>query len=379
MNQTVLLSLFGSSLLLTVPFISPAVSQKNEQPISEIKTYVVEFKDSVGKSRIPNVAAQIARDNGGQLKHTYRNAIKGAAVKIPEARKAKLLKNPNVKRFEEDRKFTIIAPKKKPIQDSNNSSVPAQETPWGITRVGGTDNGIGKTAWIIDTGIDPNHPDLNVNSQRGFNAFRSGKQGRSTDDRNGHGTHVAGTIAAVNNDIGVVGVAAGATVVPVKVLGSDGSGTTSGVIAGIEHVAANASVGDVANMSLGGGVSPILDDAILKAAGKGIQFVLAAGNESDYVNNHSPARVEGTNIYTVSAMAKGDKWAYFSNFGNPSIDFCAPGVNIKSTWKDGGYHTISGTSMAAPHVSGILLLGDINLDKTVIGDPDGNPDPIAHR
>ena len=190
---------------------------------------------------------------------------------------------------------------------------------------------------------------------------------------------MAGTIAALNNDIGVVGVAAGATVVPVKVLSSDGSGSTSGVIAGIDYVAANAATGDVANMSLGGGVSPILDDAIINAAGKGIKFVLAAGNSSDHVNNHSPARVEGTNIYTVSAMTSGDKWASFSNFGNPSIDFCAPGVNIKSTWNDGGYHTISGTSMAAPHVSGILLLGNINSDNTVIGDPDGYPDPIAHR
>ena len=378
MNQKIFLCLFGSGLLLTTPFISQAVSQENKQSTSSIKTYVVEFKDSVRKSRVPLVAARIARDNGGVLKHTYQNTIKGAAIKIPEARKGRLLRNRNVKRLEEDRKFKIVAPGKKPVRDSNDTSAPAQETPWGITRIGGTANGTGKTVWVIDTGIDLNHPDLNVNSKIGFNAF-SGKEGRSTDDGNGHGTHVAGTIAALDNDFGVVGVAAGATVVPIKVLSSDGSGTTSGVIAGVDHVAANASPGDVANMSLGGGVSPILDEVVVNAATTGIKFVLAAGNESDNVNNHSPARVEGTNIYTVSALANGDKWANFSNFGNPSIDFSAPGVNIKSTWNDGGYRTISGTSMAAPHVAGIVLLGNINTDSTVIGDPDDNPDPIAHR
>lgn len=380
MNRKIFSCFFGSGLLLAIPFISNAVSQENKQSTSSIKTYVVEFKDSVGKSRVPLVAARIARDNGGLLKHTYQNTIKGAAIKIPEARKIALSRNRNVKRLEEDREFKVIASGKKPVQDSNNNNISAstQEIPWGITRIGGTADGKGKTVWVIDTGIDLNHPDLNVNSKLGFNAF-SGKEGRSNDDGNGHGTHVAGTIAALDNDFGVVGVAAGATVVPIKVLSSYGSGTTSGVIAGVEHVAANASLGDVANMSLGGGISPILDEAIINAGEKGIKFVLAAGNESDSVNNHSPARVEGNNVYTVSAMANGDKWASFSNFGNPSIDFSAPGVNIKSTWNDGGYRTISGTSMAAPHVAGILVLGNINTDSTVIGDPDGNPDPIAHR
>ena len=378
MNRKIFLCLFAIGLLLTTPFISKAVGQENKQSRLKFTTYVVEFEDSVRKSRVPLVAARIARDNGGVLRHTYQNTIKGAAIKVPEARKARLLRNRNVKRLEEDRKFKIVAPGTKPTRDSNNTSTPAQEIPWGITRIGGAADGTGKTAWVIDTGIDLNHPDLNVNPKLGFNAF-SGKEGRSTDDGNGHGTHVAGTIAAVDNDLGVVGVAAGATVVPIKVLSSDGSGTTSGVIAGVDHVAANAASGDVANMSLGGGISPILDEAVINAAKQGIKFVLAAGNESDNVNNHSPARVEGTNIYTVSAMASGDRWASFSNFGNPSIDFSAPGVSIKSTWNDGGYRSISGTSMAAPHVAGILLLGNVNTDSTVVGDPDGNPDPIAHR
>ncbi|NJW54993.1 S8 family serine peptidase, partial [Salinimicrobium oceani] len=110
---------------------------------------------------------------------------------------------------------------------------------------------------------------------------------------------------------------------------------------------------------------------------KGIKFALAAGNDSTNANNSSPARVNGTNIYTVSAIDINDRFASFSNYGNPPIDYAAPGVNIKSTWKSGGYNTISGTSMASPHVAGILVLGSVRADGTASGDPDGNPDPIA--
>jgi subtilisin family serine protease len=131
-------------------------------------------------------------------------------------------------------------------------------------------------------------------------------------------------------------------------------------------------------MSLGGGVSDALDLAVLNASGK-VEFALAAGNEADDANNHSPARVNGPNIYTVSAMWDGDRWVSFSNYGNPPVDYCAPGVYIYSTYKDGGYATLSGTSMAAPHVAGLLLLGRIHTDGYVTGDPDGNADPIAHR
>ena len=130
-------------------------------------------------------------------------------------------------------------------------------------------------------------------------------------------------------------------------------------------------------MSLGGGVSPALDQAVVDAAqASGAIFCLAAGNEGDDANNHSPARANGTNIVTVSASDINDNFAYFSNYGNPPIDWCAPGVSIKSTWKNGGYNTISGTSMATPHVAGVLLLGAGKTSGTVNGDPDGDPDPI---
>lgn len=175
----------------------------------------------------------------------------------------------------------------------------------------------------------------------------------------------------------MVGVAADALVIPVKVLNSRGSGSYSGVIAGVNYVGGNGKTGDVANMSLGGPVSDALDDAVESAAAKGIKFAIAAGNSAADAANYSPARANGTNIYTVSSMAKGDVWSSFSNFGNPPVDFCAPGSSILSTWKDGGYNTISGTSMAAPHVAGILLLGSVKSGGTVSGDPDGNPDTIA--
>jgi subtilisin family serine protease len=131
-------------------------------------------------------------------------------------------------------------------------------------------------------------------------------------------------------------------------------------------------------MSLGGGVSSALDTAVINAAAKGVRFALAAGNETDNANNHSPARANGPNIYTVSAFSTpGDKWASFSNYGNPPVDFAEPGVAIKSTWLNGGYNTISGTSMATPHLAGLLLLGAIRSGGVVQGDPDGNPDTIG--
>jgi len=254
-----------------------------------------------------------------------------------------------------------------------------ETTPWGITRVGGAVNYTGShVAWILDTGVDLDNADLNVDVSRSANFIDPDV---SADDDNGHGTHVAGTIAAIDNDIDVVGIAAGATVIPVKVLDRRGSGSTTGVIAGIDFVAAHGAAGDVANMSLTGGVSVSLDDAVLTASNHGIYFALAAGNESDDANDYSPARVNGTYIYTVSAGDINDNWAYFSNYGNPPVDYCAPGYNVLSLAPGGGTASMSGTSMASPHVAGLLLStgGNIHADGTINGDPDGNPDSIAHR
>ncbi|MCX2742447.1 S8 family peptidase [Mangrovivirga sp. M17] len=328
-----------------------------------------EIMAATAESFLKEKASQFA------LERVYSGGIQGFVAEISDFDVESIINDPRVKSVEPDYQIIMKAP---PWAGGGGGSSTGEEIPFGITRVNGgityTGNNV---AWVIDSGVDLDHEDLNVDASRAFNAFTSGRDAKSADDLNGHGSHVAGTIAAIDNETGVVGVAAGATVVPVKVLDARGSGSYSGVIAGVDYVAANGSAGDVANMSLGGPVSPALDDAVKAAAANGINMCLAAGNESTDSNGSSPARVNGNNIYTISAMDINDQWASFSNYANPPVDYCAPGVSIKSTWKDGGYNTISGTSMATPHVAGILLLGNISTDGTVIGDPDGNSDPIA--
>ena len=314
------------------------------------------------------------------IKAVYGYTVEGFAAVLNEEQLEGLSSDPRIQSIEQDYLIILAPPPGKGPKsggDDGGGGSTGQETPWGISRVnGGGDYTGSNVAWILDSGVDLDHEDLNVDASRGMTFITRGKDSESPDDRNGHGTHVAGTIAALNNNVGVVGVAAGATVVPVKVLDSRGSGSYSGVIAGVDYVAANGSSGDVANMSLGGPLSQALNAAV-QAASSTVKFALAAGNESQDANNASPASANGQNIYTISAMGNADNWASFSNYGNPPVDYCAPGVAIKSTWKNGGYNTISGTSMASPHMAGILLLGTPRTDGAVSGDPDGNADPIA--
>ncbi|MFT5751842.1 MAG: subtilisin family serine protease [Flavobacteriales bacterium] len=304
---------------------------------------------------------------------SYGYALNGFAANLTAAQVNVLRLDPRVKNIEQD--YTIKMGK--PGGGNGGGSDP-QELPYGTTRVGGGLSASGNTAWVIDSGIDQDHPDLNVDTARSISFLSGSPSNQLPDDQNGHGTHVAGTIGAYDNTIGSIGVAPGNVVVAVRVLDRRGSGSNSGVIAGVDYVAANGSAGDVANMSLGGGVSTALDNAVITAAATGVIFVLAAGNETDDANNHSPARANGPNIYTISAMDINDNWASFSNYGT-SVDYCAPGVAVFSTWKSGGYNTISGTSMAAPHAAGVLLFGgNPSTDGTVNNDPDGNADLIIH-
>ena len=302
----------------------------------------------------------------------YVASTEGFAVKMSKEEALELGHNPQVLGVWPDKMVVLAKP-------SVPTPLPAEVIPPGITRVGGgaTYTG-GHKAWIIDTGIDLDHPDLNVDVALGKTFV---PRTSTPDDDNGHGSHCAGIVAAIDNTVGVVGVAAGARVVPVKVLDKRGSGAMSTIIAGVDYVTANGLSGDAVNMSLGGGVYDPLDLKVIAMGAKGLLVALAAGNESDNANNHSPARANGINIYTVSACDKQDVWAYFSNYGNPPIDFCAPGVSILSTYKGGALATMSGTSMAAPHMCGVLLAtgGNPDSDGNVINDPDGNPDPIVHQ
>ena len=334
-------------------------------------SYICTFdKAQVNQGQVRAEAVRSANAQGGQVKHVYDATIRGFAVTISAQGAARLQALGKIERCEQDQVVKIV--KGKPGGGGGTS--PAQQTPWGITRVGGPGGTSSATAWIIDSGIDLDHPDLNVDTSRSFFAV-----GRDADDQNGHGTHVAGTIAALDNDIGVVGVAPGTKVVAVRVLDRRGSGSTSGVIAGIEYVAANGAPGDVANMSLGGGYSQALNDAVIAAAQTGVRFTLAAGNESTDAATTSPASANGPNIYTISSMTSSDTLSSFSNYGNPPVDFAEPGSSILSTYKDGGYATLSGTSMASPHAAGILLLGPIRNGGTISGDRDSTPDTIGVR
>jgi len=249
---------------------------------------------------------------------------------------------------------------------------------WNINKVGYGD-GTGKTAWIIDSGIDFDHPDLNVDVARS-KSFLSGNT--SADDENGHGTHVAGIIGAKNNNFGVLGVASGANLVSLRVLDKDGNGTLSSIVQALAYVNTNGKAGDVVNMSIGEDkVSDILDQQVQATASRGIFISIAAGNDAKSADLYSPGRANGNNIYTVSAVDSLDNFASFSNFGNDVVDYAAPCVRILSTYKDGQYAKMSGTSMAAPHVAGLLLINGGKLHSSAIAknDPDGSPDPIAFK
>jgi subtilisin family serine protease len=267
-----------------------------------------------------------------------------------------------------------------PDDDDPPDDPGTQQVPWGIQRIGGPAGAATATAWIIDTGIDFEHEDLNVDTGRS-KSFVSTEPGGTGDDNQGHGTHVAGTIAALDNDIDVVGVVPGTSVVAVKVLDASGRGAMSDVVAGIDYVAQNAAPGDVANMSLGApGTEDSLDQAVIGAADKGIYFAIAAGNDAADASGYTPAHVEHANVFTVSAIGQDDCLASFSNYGAP-VDAAAPGVDVVSTRMGGGTTTLSGTSMASPHVAGLLLAGGgtIASDGAACNDPDGSGDPIAHR
>lgn len=303
-----------------------------------------------------------------EVRNVYSHVFPGFAMKLNKGQIKNLEENPSVLRIMPDVRVSLppIFSNKKPDNPGGGNGgggdgTAGQEVPWGIDRVGGIGSGVGKTAWVVDSGIDLDHPDLNGDATRSV-SFVIGDN--SPEDANGHGTHVAGTIAALDNNEGVVGVAAGASVVSLRVLDSSGSGDFSWTIDALDHVVAKGAAGDVVNMSLGPS-SPYTDPVVIaatKAVGNaGIKVAIAAGNSYDDAALYSPANANGNNIYTISALAEGDFFAYFSNYGSP-VDYIAPGYQVKSTWLGGGYNTISGTSMASPHAAGVLLLGNPTSD-----------------
>jgi hypothetical protein len=248
---------------------------------------------------------------------------------------------------------------------------------WNVDHVGYGD-GTGKTAWVMDTGIEFNHSDLTVDQNRSH-SYVEGVS--SAADDNGHGTHIAGVIGAKNNTIGTLGVASGATLVSLKILDSKGDGRLSSAVKALAFVRSTGKSGDVVNISMAlDEASEILENEIRGVGDRGIFVAIAAGNDNQSTSNISPARTSGNNIYTVSAVDSLNRFAGFSNFGS-EVDFAAPGVRILSSYLGGKYAYMSGTSMATPHVAGLLLInnGKVNSSGFALNDPDGKPDPLAHR
>ncbi|MFL5919515.1 MAG: S8 family peptidase [Gaiellaceae bacterium] len=302
--------------------------------------YIVVLKDAVDPAAVANMHSN---KYGAKVDAVWGHALHGYAAVIPNDRVAELRADANVKYVVADGEATINA----------------QTIPYGISLVNATSsstaagNGSGTVSgvdvYVIDTGVDTAHPDLNVVQYASF-----AKGGGRGGDCNGHGTHVAGTIAAKDDTQGVVGVAPGAAIHAVRVLNCQGSGQWSWIINGINWVTANHAARSVANMSLGGPVNQAVDDAVRNSANAGVFYAVAAGNDGANACNQTPARAgAGSNngIATVAAIDSTSREASWSNYGS-CVDIWAPGVNVYSTWTGGGYNTISGTSMASPHVAG---------------------------
>lgn len=347
--------------------------------------YIVVLKDNVTDPE--KTVDEIAASNGLGLLHRYKHALKGFSAVIPTGKLGVIKLDPRVAYISVDAKVTVFQTPQFPSPASFNSNrggkKTVQQLPTGINRINAenkTDKGAGVNVAVIDTGIDLSHPDLQANIVGGINC----SDGTSYNDGNGHGTHVAGTIAALDNGFGVVGVAPQAKLWAVRVLDNNGNGTWSSVICGIDFVTSKAPLNGgsikVANMSLGGSGNSDNDcghsngdpmhTAICNARDAGVTFVVAAGNSNADASLSAPAAYDDA-VITVSALADSDgnsggnggstnygsddTFAAFSNYGSV-VDLSAPGVNIYSTWKRNGYNTISGTSMASPHVAGAAAL-----------------------
>ncbi|MFE9456988.1 S8 family serine peptidase [Streptomyces californicus] len=308
-------------------------------------SYIVTLKDSAAKSDSAQGKA-LAKKYGASIERTYRAALNGYAVEATAAEARKFAADPAVASVSQNRTFTASATQNNPpswgLDRIDQRSLPLDQRYTYPDKAGE-----GVTAYVIDTGVRISHSDFGGRASNGYDAIDNDNVAQ---DGHGHGTHVAGTVAGTAH-----GVAKKAKIVGVRVLNNQGSGTTAQVVAGIDWVTANAVKPAVANMSLGGGADAVLDAAVQRSIAAGITYAVAAGNESTNANTKSPARV--AEAITVGSTTNTDARSSFSNYG-AVVDIFAPGSSITSTWNtsDSATNTISGTSMASPHVAGAAAI-----------------------
>lgn len=415
-----------SAVACAIMAATPAQAQKivyfdgTTNPAADVipDHYVCMFIDQgINGKSVRQVAADLAGPHGGRVEFAYSHAIKGFSLYIPDQAYERMM--PQVSDIFTCEPDTLAQSAQqrgggKPPKDGGGGgsgggggTPPPQVVDWGVARVAGyvadpnadglvqglgnpgenlvdaNNNPRTNRVWVIDSGIDMTNADLNISATD--NACYLRRCNGNWNDEYGHGTHVAGIIGAKNNTIGTVGVAPGATLVSMRVLDRRGSGPDSGVIAAIDDVAAMAQAGDVANLSLITSYMKAMNDAVLGLATKGLFVTIAAGNTRSDASNFSPASANATNVYTVSATDNAnDTFASsYSNYGDADnlgspIDAAEPGSNIVSLAIGGGTTTKTGTSMAAPHLAGILLLqGVVHNGGLVSGDPDGFADPVG--
>ena len=344
MNRMKLTVLLAAAACTTVGMAAPATAAEPTALVPVLQAssegvpgqYIVTLKDQAGIQS----ASTLAADLDVTPRHVYSATINGFSASLSADQLKALQANPSVERIEQNAEVHV---------DGTQTGAT-----WGIDRINqptlpldGTytwnTDGSGVTAYIIDTGLDADHPDYTGRGQNVFDSF-----GGNGDDCHGHGTHVGGTVGG-----STWGVAKNVALRGVRVLDCGGSGTWDGVIAGMDWVAANGTRPAVANMSLGGGFNQSVNDAATRLSDSGVFTAIAAGNSSIDACQFSPA--SAANVTTVAASDQNDASAFFTNHGT-CVEVYAPGVNVTSAWLNGGTNTISGTSMASPHVAGIGAL-----------------------
>ncbi|GHH44709.1 S8 family peptidase [Lentzea cavernae] len=335
-------TLLGSAIMIAA-FAAPATAAVGEIRVSPGEnisgSFIVKLKDNAVTASAQTLGSRF----GGQVGHVYSSVFQGFSVKMSDAQARRLAADPSVEYVERDQVVSIQATQVNPPS-------------WGLDRIDQRNlpldqrytynsTGSGVNAYIIDTGVRISHRDFGGRASNGRDLVDNDAVAQ---DGNGHGTHVAGTVAGTLH-----GVAKQANIIAVRVLNNSGSGTIAGVVAGVDWVANNHVKPAVANMSLGGGANTSLDNAVQGAITRGVTFAVAAGNSNANASGFSPARVAAA--LTVGSTERTDARSSFSNYG-AGVDVFAPGGGITSTWNtsDTATNTISGTSMASPHVAGVV-------------------------